>query len=95
MELTRMFQESSSCTTMSVGQLQTDRAYPITFVESIGTRYGPSILMSLRDTSTTIIKVFLPRRYYTSLSDTDIDDINSASVIGSRVPGTVWQNQII
>jgi hypothetical protein len=80
MEVSHKFQESSSCTMMSVGQLQTDRAYPITFVERVGTRYGPSVLMSLRDTPTRIVKVFLPRRYYSLMSDTDVDDINSAKV---------------
>jgi hypothetical protein len=40
MELSRKFQESSSCTSMSVGQVQTDRVYPITFVEVVGTRYA-------------------------------------------------------
>jgi hypothetical protein len=89
MELIRKFPETSSCTAMSVNKLQTDRAYPITFVERVGTRYGPSILMSLRVTPTRIVKVFLPRRYYSSVSDTDIEDINSAKVS----LGIVYQGQ--
>jgi hypothetical protein len=80
MELTQKFQETSSCTTMSVSKLQTDRVYPITFAERIGTRFGPSILMSLRDDPTRIVKVFLPRRYYSSMSDSDIEEINSKKV---------------
>jgi hypothetical protein len=80
MELSRKFQESSSCTTISVGQFQTNRTYPITFMEHIGTRYGLSILKSLRDSPTSIVKIFLPRRYCSLVSDSEIDEVNSAKV---------------
>jgi hypothetical protein len=76
MDLALRFQEASSCTAMSVAKLQTDRTYPITFTERVGTRFGPAILMSLLDTPTRIVKIFLPRRYYSSITDTDIDEIN-------------------
>jgi hypothetical protein len=48
MELLRKFQEMSSCTMMSVGQMETSKTYPTSFMESIGTRNGPFIPMSLR-----------------------------------------------
>jgi hypothetical protein len=76
MELALRFQEASSFTAMSVAKLQTDRKYPITFAERVGTRFGPAILMSLLDTPARIVKVFLPRRYYSSVTDADIDEIN-------------------
>jgi hypothetical protein len=85
MELSRKFEETSSCTTMSVVQLETDRTYPITFMERIGTRYGPSILMSLRDSPTRIVKIFLPRRYCSLVSDTEFDEVNSVKVSLSLV----------
>jgi hypothetical protein len=91
MELARKFQETSSCTDMSVAKLQADRPYPITFVERIGTWYGPDILMSLRDSPTRIVKLYLPRRYYSSVSDADIADINSAIVS----LGLVYQGQCV
>jgi hypothetical protein len=65
---------------MSVAKLQTDRPYPVTFVERIGTRYGPAILMNLQDTPGGIVKVFLPRLYYSSVTDSDIDEFNSRKV---------------
>jgi hypothetical protein len=76
MDLTLRFQEASSCTAMSVAKLQTDRTYPITFAERVGTRFGPAILISLLDSPTRIIKFFLPRRYYSSITDYDIAEIN-------------------
>jgi hypothetical protein len=84
-ELSCRFQESSSCIRMSVGQLQTNRTYPITFMERIGTQYGPSILISLCDSPKRIIKIFLPRIYCSLVTDTDIDEVNSAKVSLSLV----------
>jgi hypothetical protein len=80
MDLTLRFQQVTSCSTIEIAQLQTDRPYPITFVERVGTKYGPSILMSLLDSPTRIIKVFLPRRYYSVFTDDDINQINSKQV---------------
>jgi hypothetical protein len=47
----------------------------------VKTRYGPSIVLTLRDDEEAgIAKVFLPSRYYSLFSDTDIDVINSQTV---------------
>jgi hypothetical protein len=45
------------------------------------TRYGPSIVLTLRDDElNTAVKVFLPSRYYSIFADNDIEDINSQKV---------------
>jgi hypothetical protein len=45
------------------------------------TRYGPSIVLTLRDDEEArIAKVFLPARYYSLFSYADIDAINSQTV---------------
>jgi hypothetical protein len=80
MDLTLRFQQVTSCSTVGIAKLQTDRPYPITFVERVGTKFGPSILMSLLDSPTRIVKVFLPRRYYHVFTDDDIQQINSKQV---------------
>jgi hypothetical protein len=80
MDLTLRFQQVTSCSTVAVDKLQTDRPYPITFVERVGTKFGPSILVSLLDSPTRITKVFLPRRYYPVFTDDDINQINSKQV---------------
>jgi hypothetical protein len=49
MALVRRFQEASTCHTVKFGSLDTDRPYPITHAESVGTRFGPAILLSIRD----------------------------------------------
>jgi hypothetical protein len=80
MDLTLRFQQVTSCSTVAVDKLQTDRPYPITFVERVGTKFGPSILVSLLDSPTRSVKVFLPRRYYTVFTEDDIQQINSIQV---------------
>jgi hypothetical protein len=69
-----------SCHSVNISSLEVDRKYPIINAERIGTRHGPTIILSLRDSPSRIIKVFVPRRYYSSFSDTAIEEINSATV---------------
>jgi len=80
MDLSRKIQELDSCYNMKLSSLQVDRKYPITFAERISTRFGPAIVLAIRDTPDRILKVFMPRRYFSAFSNEDIDDINSAKV---------------
>jgi len=41
---------------------------------------GPAIVLAIRDTPDRILKVFMPRRFYSAISDEDLEDINSAKV---------------
>ena len=78
MSLVTRFQEASTCYTIKIGSLQIDRPYPITYGERIDTRFGPAVLLSIRDSTFSIKKVFLPRRYSEVITDDDIAGINSA-----------------
>jgi len=81
MELSRKIQELDSCYSMRLSSLQVDRKYPITHVERIATRFGPAVVVAIRDTPDRILKVFMPRRFYSAFADQDIEDINSATVM--------------
>jgi hypothetical protein len=77
MALVARFKEASTCYTIKLSSLQNDRPYPISHAERIDTRYGPAVLLSIRDSSFSLKKVFLPRRYSEVMTDDDIADINS------------------
>ena len=80
MDLARKFQEADSCNSVTTIHLQVDCKYPITRAQRVGTRYGPTIILSIRDSPTRILKVFMSKRYYSSFSDKDIEDINFEKV---------------
>jgi hypothetical protein len=58
-----------------------DRKYPITHAERIATRFGPAIVLAIRDTPDRILKVFMLKRFYSAFSDEDLEDINSTKVV--------------
>jgi len=80
MELSRKIQEVDSCYSMKFSSLQVDRKYPITRAERVAIRFGPAIVLAIRDTPDRILKVFMPRRFYSVFSDEDLEEINSEEV---------------
>ena len=73
--------ELDSCYSMKLSSLQVDRKYPITHAERIETRYGSAVVVAIRVTPDRILKVFMPRRFYSAFTDQDIEDIISADVM--------------
>jgi len=74
-----------TCVNVHVSSLTVDRKYPIVKAERVRTRYGETILLSIRDSAQQLFKVFLPKRYATVFKDEDITAINegqSAWVFG-------------
>jgi hypothetical protein len=55
-----------------IGDLVVDKPYPVLRAESVDTKYGQSILLTIRESEDHPLKVFLPRRYSLCLSDEDI-----------------------
>jgi hypothetical protein len=58
-----------------------DIPYPIESAEKIQTRYGETILLTLKESTQTFVKVFLPKRYGDLFTDDDIKSVNEKSVI--------------
>jgi len=48
MELTEKFQEGTSCNTIKINMMEVDRKYPVIKAERIVTKFGPTILLSIR-----------------------------------------------
>jgi hypothetical protein len=80
MDLTKKFQRVTSYNTVNVSSLDVNRKYPIIHAERIVTKFGPTVLMTLADEPDRTVKVFIPKRYGSEISDVDIADINSTKV---------------
>jgi len=64
-----------------VTSLEPHKLYPIIRAKRIPTKYGPTVVLTLRVSKTSIVQVFLPKRYSEVMSDTDIDSINSKAFL--------------
>ena len=71
-----------------ISTLKVDQSYPIVKAEKVKTRYGETVLLSIRDPqnlsvrdlSPALLKVFLPKRYSTVITDADITAINDEQI---------------
>ena len=83
MALSQRFSDVS-CDVVHTSTLKVDQSYPIVKAERVKTRYGETVLLSIRDPqnlsvrylSPALLKVFLPKRYATVITDADISSIN-------------------
>jgi len=72
-----------------VTALTVDRKYPIVTADRVQTRYGETVLLSIRDPANLIVrdstplllKVFLPKRYAQVFKDEDIASINDGTSV--------------
>jgi hypothetical protein len=81
MHLAHKFETASATHVLSIDQLDVGLKYPIMLAAKSKTRYGPSIVLTLRDDEESkVVKVFLPSRFYSLFSDADIEVINSQTV---------------
>jgi hypothetical protein len=64
-------------TSVSLGNLETDRAYPIVHAERTNMRYGQNVLVTITDSPNSSAKFFLPRLYGDVVSEEDLDAVNS------------------
>jgi hypothetical protein len=80
LDLDRKFQEVTCGNTVKISFLEVDRNNTITRPENIVTKFGPTALLNVRDTSFNTVKVFIPKRYGSVFSDADIEDINTEKV---------------
>ena len=76
MELDRKFEIATSFPSVSLGSLEIDCAYHIVRAVRINMRYGDSVLVGITDSTTSSVKVFLPKRYGDVVSNEDSEAIN-------------------
>jgi hypothetical protein len=83
MALSQRFSDVT-CDVVYVTTLKVDQKYPIVKAERVQTRYGETILLSIRDllnlsvrdSKPQLMKLFLPKRYAQVYKEDDITNIN-------------------
>ena len=77
MELAKKFEDATLCQSVNIISLDTDKKYPIVRAKRITSKFGPSVLLTIRDSESTTDQTFLPKRYSAVVSDDDIQKINN------------------
>jgi len=80
MDLAKRFEEATAYTSVNLTSLEPNKLYPIIRTKRLTTKYGPTVLLSLRFTETSIVQVFQSKRYCDVMSDEDMESINSKAV---------------
>jgi len=80
MDLGMRFEETTAYASVSVASLEPHKRYPIIRAKRLSTKFGLSVVLTLRCSDTHIVQVFLPQRYSDFVSDAVIQSINSGSV---------------
>ena len=66
----------SAVGTIEIRDLVLDTKYPILRAERVVTHLGHTVLLTIRNQTRYILKVFLPKRYARVVTDTDIVNVN-------------------
>ena len=69
-----------TCDVVHISSLKVEQSYPILKAEGVKTRYGETVILSIgdpqivsvRDLTLALLKVFLPKRYAAVFTDADI-----------------------
>jgi len=80
MELEKKFEVATSCQSVNINSLHTDKKYPIVRAKRMTSKFGPTVLLTIRDSESTIVQTFLPKRYRAVVSEDDIEKINNKLV---------------
>jgi len=87
-QLAKRFEEATATTantSISINSLIMNRPYPIVHPKRVNTMYGPTVLLSLRDSDKKFVQVFLPKRHANIVTDEDMEKINSRSMYPNLV----------
>ena len=80
MELAKKFEEATSCQSVNINSLDTDKKYPIVRTKQITSKFGPTVLLTIRNSESTTVQTVLAKRYSVVISDDDIEKINNKVV---------------
>jgi hypothetical protein len=80
MILASNFRMTTASITVKITTLKMDSAYSIEQVEKFQTRFGEAVLLTLRESPQTYVKLFLPRRYGALFTEDDLRAINEKGV---------------
>jgi hypothetical protein len=72
MSLTQKFRDAVLDSAVRICNLDMEKPYLVILAERVETKYGVSILLTIRENINSCVKVFLPRRYSLYFSEGDI-----------------------
>ena len=77
MDLNQKFDGVTCDTTVSFSELDVNRKYSILKAKRLTKRFGPTVILTVKDGGAAPLQIFLPRIYSDVFTDTDIEQINS------------------
>ena len=80
MDIAKRFEEATAYATVNISSLGINKLYPTVNTKRITTKYGPSVLLSIRESEARLLQLFLPKRHCAMISDGDMDKINNKAV---------------
>jgi len=80
MDLAKRFQEAHATASVNISSLILNKSYPFVHAKRINTKYGPTVLLSIRDFDDKFVDIFLPKRYANIMNNENLENINSRSV---------------
>jgi len=89
-EFTRKFKEATSCHVIKINSLESDRKFPIVHAERSITKFGLTVLLSVKYSPFNLVEVFMPKCYSSAFADDDIDSINSLKVSPILIYKGTW-----
>jgi len=80
LDLAKRFEEATVYASVSVSFLEPHKQYPINRAKRISTKYGLSVVLTLKCPDSGVVQVFLPQRYSDVMTDADMESIYSKEV---------------
>ena len=80
MYLAKRFEEATDCASVNVTSLESHKLCPIFRAKRNSTKFGPTLVLTLRISETSIVQIFRHKRYSEVISDADMNTINSKAV---------------
>jgi len=80
MYLAQKFDGVTCATIISVSELDVNRKYRILQARRLTTRFGPTVILTVKNENDAPVQVLLPRIYSDVFSDPDIEQINTNDI---------------
>jgi len=80
MEFAKKFEGAPSCQSVNINSLATDKKYPIVRAKRITSKFGTTVLLTISDSESTTVQIFLPKRYSAAVADDYLEKINNKLV---------------
>ena len=80
MDVNQKFDGVTCDTTICVSELDMNRKYRILWAKRLTTRFGSTVILTIKGEDSAEAQIFLPRRYSDVFTDSDTEQINSNTV---------------